>query len=463
MPKLMLDLGLRYDYFQPVEPRNHFLDYQIFRPASDSLIPYANGSIDTNNHNFSPKIGMAYRFNDRTVFRAAYNLNYWDPSIAYESSAFSPLNQTIQVGVPSSYAVAGLLQVTPPIASPPTAVNLPTIPPPVTGVVLNQPRYITPAQVKTPYVQSWTFDIQRDLSHGILASLAFVGNDGRDLPYTRDLNSAAPGTGVAGLPFAYLGQTAPVYQRGTGFSSNYNSLQVNLTKRFSPGLAFTLAYTYSKTMDYGAGLNPFLNNSYPFVNRGPANFDQTNILTITHNWMLPFGPGTPYFNHGFLSHILGPWELDGILRYGSGSPYTPTGSAAICECPGNTPTANPAGSYAGIAGSPNPGYYGLFSYLSPYQPGNQAFGQPGVGEFGVLGRNTLRVPGFTNYDGAISRYFLFREKTRIQFRLEAYNLSNSIQYQAPISTVSSSNFGLSTQTIPGLNNRLFQAVMKVAF
>jgi len=254
-----------------------------------------------------------------------------------------------------------------------------------------------------------------------------------------------------------------VLLRGTGFNSNYNSLQANVTKRFSGGLAFTAAYTFSKSLDYGAGLQPFLNNNNPFANYGPSNFDRTHIFTLTHNWRLPFGAGTAHLNKGVLAHVLGPWELDGILRTATGEPFTPTASAALCQCPGNTATADviPGPTLTGVNVFPT--YLGFFAF--PYSIPTITFTQPAAGMFGNIGRNAVRGPGFTNYDLALSRSFMFREAARIDLRAEAYNITNSPHFGAPIANVNSVNFGLSnsTATAMGLDARSFQAVVKVVF
>jgi len=453
MSRLTLDLGLRYDVFWPVQPRDHATDYSVYLPGANALAPLTNnntnGGVQLNKLNFAPRVGLAFRINDRTVVRAGYGLSFWNPNLAFESSIFTPSTNGVQEGLEGGYRLAGAFGTYPALMP--------------AGGVVNEEMYFSPTHVRTPYVQFYNVDIQRDITHGMLIDLAYVGNLGRELPYTWDINAAQPGTGAAGEMFDTLGQTAPVYERGTGYNSNYNSLQVNLTKRFSQGLAFTTAYTYSKALDYGAGMTPFLNNVNPLANYGPANFDRTNVVTFTHNWELPFGAGTAHLNSGVIGHILGPWQLDGILRYASGLPYTPTGSEAICDCPGNTPTANV------VAGSPlanattYPSYYGMFSLLSPYQFGNLAFGEAAPGTFGALGRNSVRAPGFTNYDLSLSRSFVFRERARIQFRAEAYNLTNSSHFGMPVTSITSPNFGLATTTPPGLGARLFQAVVRVIF
>lgn len=449
--RLTLDLGLRYDFFRQIQPRNNASLYSAFDPVTGTLAPLGSngvnryGNVQANTLNFAPRIGLAYRFNDRTVIRAGYGWAYWNPSMLFASSTLIPQMAYGETGVAGSYSTVpfGVL--------PGVAAN--------SAGVIDRSYFFSPSRVRTPYVQMFNVDVQRDMTHGILLDLAYVGNTGRELPYTQDVNAALPGTGVAGMPYSSLGITSPVFERGTGFNSNYNSLQVNLTKRFSQGVSFAAAYTYSKSLDNGAGLTPFLNNSYPWSNYGPSNFDQTNVFTLTHNLRLPIGAGTKYLSHGILGKVLGPWELDGIFRYGTGLPFTPTASPAMCNCPGNTPTAlvTPGPSYIAYA----PPFFGFFPY--PYLVQTSIYSQPAAGMFGNVGRNSLRGPSFTNYDLSLSRSFVFVEQTRLEFRAEAYNLANSTHFAMPITNVNSAAFGQSLATVPGLGPRTLQFALKLVF
>jgi hypothetical protein len=378
-------------------------------------------------------------------------MSYWNGAAQFAASSLIPATAGVESGVPGSFALApgtfGLFSTA-------GATSLTTAP--------NRAVYYTPSRLRTPYVQFYNFTIQRDLTHGILADVGYVGNLGRELPYTLNTNAALPGTGATGLPLnGAFGRTAGTFLRGTGFNSKYNSLQANITKRFSEGLSFSVAYTYSKSLDYGAGLTPFLNNTNPRANYGPSDFDRTHVFTLTHNWRLPFGTGTQHLNSGIAGRLLGPWQLDGILRHATGLPFTPTASAAFCQCPGNTPTADVVPGPPALGFTAFPSFFGFFEV--PYLFPTIAFAQPANGSFGNVGRNAVRGPDFTNYDLSVSRQFVFVEHTRLEFRAEAYNLSNSTHFGPPIANVNSANFGLSTGTALGLGERTFQFALKLVY
>jgi hypothetical protein len=109
------------------------------------------------------------------------------------------------------------------------------------------------------------------------------------LPFIEQLNGASPGTGLAGLPYASLGRTGGTLLFDNALTDNYNSLQVKLSKRFSKGLSFNSAYTYSKALGYTSGNDMLLNPFNLQSNYGPLDYDRQSVLRISHLWELPFG------------------------------------------------------------------------------------------------------------------------------------------------------------------------------
>jgi hypothetical protein len=318
--------------------------------------------------------------------------------------------------------------------------------------------------MKTPYVQNFDFLIQHDVGkYGLIASIGYVGNLGRELPYSLETNSAVAGAGVLGQPFntAQFGRTASTIERLTGLTSNYNSLQANLTKRFSQSLSFTMAYTYSRALDYGGGLNPLLNNLNVRSNYGPADWDRTHMFTVSHVWRLPIGADSNFLHEGIIGRILGPWQIDGLFTWVSGTPFTLTADPTLCNCPGNTPTASTIVTGTTTTFVPVPTFFGFLPI--PYQSLNFAYTQPPANSFGNLGRNSVRGPGYANYNVSLFRSFVIYEQARLEFRAEAYNLTNSAHFANPIANVSSANFGQSIATLPYDPERRLQVAVRILF
>ncbi len=292
--------------------------------------------------------------------------------------------------------------------------------------------------------------IQQGAPGGFVADVAYVGNVTREQPFIQPINVAQPGTGVQGLPFASTGLTAPLFQEGNGLTSNYNALQVNLTKRLSKGASFALAYTFSKALDRGTFLmDPFNLRS----NYGPANWDRRHMLVISHVFDLPFGTGTNRWNQGIVAKILGNWQITGLFTYATGTPYTIVSDPLPCACPG-IPAV-----FANATTTPN------IDGRASFNPA--LFSSPTSG-FGTLGRNSVRGPDLTVYNVALLKGFPLAENRKIELRAEAYNLVNTSQYGTPYSNVSLPNFGQATgaSLLNGLfggGGRLFVLGARVLF
>ncbi len=455
---LTLDIGLRYELFSPLQPRNAAGNF-IYDLPSNMLLPIGQGFVNGRGNvrwdtdDWAPRFGFAYRMGEKTVVRGGYGISYWNGTAQF-GNEFVNANSGLEQGVNGSYNVAGSFSQVP-------------FPPVISGatVARNATYYVVPRNIQTPYVQSFNFSIQRDLGWATVLDVSFVGALGRELPFVQNVNAAAPGTGTAGLPFnvpAYGNRTSPIYLESTGANSNYNALQFNLTKRFSKNLGMTLAYTWSKSLDNTNGLTPLQDNYNTTNNYGLSNFDRTNVLTISHVWQLPFGAGTNHLSSGVLGHILGPWQIDGVFTYASGTPWTPTADAGLCACPGNTVRAEvvPNG-YSTVIGY-YPTFFGFYPFA--YNVQNYALAQPAAGSYGDVARNALRGSGITNYNMSVFRSFVMREGMRLEVRGEAYNLANSSFFANPsVTNVNAGNFGQSTSLLPGFSQRTIQLALRLVF
>ncbi len=453
---LTLDVGLRYELYTPIKAR-YAAAASNYDPSTNALLVCGVGSVDMacgirlEKNNWAPRFGIAYRMKNRAVIRAGYGISYWTGRFGFTGGTLStqfPVIYNIQNGATGDFIVDGsfnTLPVVTPVAIPSSGRITPAP---------NQAFFVIPPHNPMPMVQSYNVAYQRELGWNTTFDVAYVGNLGTHLPFNQAFNAALPGTGLAGKPLvAAFGRTADVSVRGNGVSSNYNSLQSNLNKRFSHGLTFTAAYAWSRSLDVGSDQASFVINNNFRRNYGPSNYDRTHMLTISHSYELPFGVGKRYLRSGLAAYIVGNWQLNGIYRFATGVPFNITTDATPCNCPGN-------GNYANVVHAT--------SILGGIGPGQKwfdvtAFAAPPPNTFGNAGRNIVRGPHLSNYDMSVFRIFPIRERARLEFRGEFYNLTNTPHFANPSGAVTSGNFGEISSTLGGYGNREIQLALRLVF
>ncbi len=249
--KLTLNLGMRYEYATPRWEKHNVLSN--FDPSTNTILQAKDGSIydkslvNPDRNNFAPRLGFAYSVDSKTVLRGGYGISYIHQNrvgsadllgINYPQVVIATINQsnptdasflTTQQGYP-----AGL-----------TNAN--------TFSVANANIAYIPKNYKTPWVQSYFFSLQRELTRDMVLDIGYVGNDSNQLPLIADYNQATPQpTATSNLPLAarrpIQGYGAITWFNPAGFS-NYNSLQVKLEKRFAYGLQFLNSFVYGKAID----------------------------------------------------------------------------------------------------------------------------------------------------------------------------------------------------------------------
>jgi hypothetical protein len=238
--------------------------------------------------------------------------------------------------------------------------------------------------------------------------------------------------------------------RTNGLNNNYNSLQTNITKRFSSGLSFTTAYTWSKALGVGDDQGGFVVQTDIRRNYGPTGYDRTHMFVASHLYEFPLGRGRRYATSGPASWILGGWQLNGVFRWVSGAPFTPTADATPCNCPGNS-------NFADVV-APTRYVEETGRGLLWFDP--TSFAAPGANRFGNAGRNSLRGPGYKNYDASLVRNFRFTERTRLEARAEAYNLTNTPRWGNPVNSVNNAAFG---QILSASGERELQLALRLTF
>ncbi|HEY2017472.1 MAG TPA: TonB-dependent receptor [Bryobacteraceae bacterium] len=456
-PKLTLDLGVRYEYYSAVTPR-YKGGASNYEPSSNSLLVAGYGdvsmstAVDAKPTYFAPRLGAAYSLNSKTVIRAGYAISFWEERFGFTGGTLNtqyPVIYNVQNGTQNDFKIDG------------SANNIPVVPLlpiPDNGIISpapNQAFYYMPKDFTLPSVYNYNLAVQRQITDTMTIDAGYVGNVGRHLAYAQNLNVGRPGAGPnAQLYNQLFGRTATTTIRAYGVNSDYNSLQVNFTKRWRRGLHVTLAYAFSKSLDVNGENGGFLDNLNFKRTYGPSSFDQTHMLTINHVYQLPFGKGQPLLNKGgVLAAVLSNWQASGVFRRFTGTPFTPTAPVTSCNC------ASVSSIYADVVGSPQYPHG-----IGPGQPwvSPSAFALPVPNTFGNAGRDILRGPGLTNYDLNIVRKFPVKEKVNLEFRLEANNATNTPHFANPGALVGSATFGIITAS--GYNgNRLVQTALRLTF
>jgi hypothetical protein len=357
-----------------------------------------------------PRIGFAWSPGNstKTVIRAGYGIFYhWDNSNQESLRLNPPYSTSANISNTS-------------LSNPGGGVNK------LFPVNLNafDPNYLY------PNVQQWSIGVQRQLPGQFVFSASYVGNHAVHLDQEPNLNQPQPSLAVAnGLVNVatvrpYLGYGNIVWDERNA-SANYNALQVSANRRFDNGFAFQFSYTYSKSIAFGFGQNPFVQPD----EKALSNLDQTHNVTINYIYDLPF------FRHssGFAHALLGGWEWSGIATFQSGFPFTVTISGDRAGVGGGTQRPNVIGT---------PAILGTVSQF--FNTG--AFALPALGTFGNEGANTVRGPGIANdFTMNFFKNFGFRlfgkEGQKLRIGAEIFNIFNHANFSAVGAVFASATYG----------------------
>jgi hypothetical protein len=454
---LTLTLGLRYELF----PIMHRADRGIELLDLNSPVQLgANGrpngfmkvligdrggnpsslGVESSKKLFAPRIGLAYRIGDDTVIRAGYGLTYDPMPFGRPLRGFYPLTIAQQfvstaAGRDLTYTPYGnVSQGIPFFTGPDLSSGIVDLP----GTVEMRTPY--PRQLNRGYIQSWNLFVERKLISDIKVEVGYVGTQTTHQLADIQYNAAEPG-GLQPLATKY-GRTASTLLWDGFLSSNYHAMQIAVNRRFSRGLFIKGAYTWSKainmTDDTGwAGLT-FNAPSAISKNRALAGYDIPHNLQIGAAYELPFGKGKTWVTDGAAAAILGGWTVSPVFSSVKGRPFTVSAAGASLAAPlGGTQTPDligPINKLGGIGsavpGVPNQPFYATSSFRVV----------SGTPRYGSAGRNIVRGPGFVNLDLSIMRTFRITEGSTLDFRVDAFNFTNTPHFNNPASNISAANF-----------------------
>ena len=402
---------------------------------------------------FAPRIGLAWNVlgDNKTVVRVAYGIFYSFPEgLLYQrTDATQPTDLLLSIPNPPSFDNPYLGfpggDPFPRPHIPPSQFSTYQFIRPLSGGTLDPTS-------KVGYIQNWNLTIEHQFQNNIAVSLAYVANHGANVMGSRQFNPAilAPGATVGN-------ENARRLYPGLGsveFASSYvydefNSVQLNVTKRFSKGLQILSNFVYGKTIDNTSSAtegnagppNPFNFRSA----RGPADFDQKFRFNLSTVYVVP------HVNvNGIGNVLMNGWQFNAIASVYSGLPFTVlSGTDRSLSGTGND--------YADLVGNPArvAGFTSIRQYFN-----TAAFAPAATGTFGNSGRNILRGPNFADLDVSLFKDFRFTERYRLQVRGESFNVQNRANFSNPTSSVSAGTFG----RITAANDpRVMQLAMKLFF
>ena len=498
---LTINAGLRYELVTPQYVDGDHL--ANFNPSTNTLVQSTGGSVTQRalvgmpKLNFAPRIGFSYGLNDKTVFRGGYGISfdqfnreggenllaYNGPYIVNSSitqNAITKVNNVPTITTPCATNVQNANCFSPTQQG--YGVNF--VSAAGFSTALAQTRYI-PKNIATGYSQAWHFGLQRTLKQGTLLDVSYVGEHGVKIWVLDDINQAPPNvnnpdlvtgcnsTATAGC--VTLLNRRPI-QGFTGIegSSNagmmiYHGAQVRLEHRYSNGLYLLNAFSYSRTIDNASGHLDTPNNDNSRVNlanlkgeRGQSAYNQPLNDTLTAIWDLPYGRGRHWgaSANTAMQIIAGGWQVSVIETATSGQPVN-----LIYSEPSQFDVSDLLNYRPNVSGNPkNPrglwvkGATSLTGYLSA---SSVSLPTDVSKPYGNAGRNSFRDNAFYQTNMGLHKEFpLWSESSNLDFRAEAFNLFNNVNYNAPDSNRANGSFGNITGFFPP---RQLQLALKLNF
>jgi hypothetical protein len=442
---ITLDLGLRWEFYKPLQGIQGQGALSNYDPTTNTLHVAGYGSTDlalnVKNYfkNFGPRTGVSWRLNEQTVVRAGYGAS----AIPFPDNRFAfafPVKQNYANPQPNGFPRAGSMAAgfpTPVLAAIPSDGIIP-----VSGSLQNSLFDVIPDTLHEGKLHSWNVAFQRQLPYGFTADIAYVGSKGVDLVADLDTNaSLVYGSGNAGRPqFAQFNRTGTNRTRTNFGKSRYNGLQIKVDRRFLNGLLVTNSYTLGQSKDL-AQENTGINTPIDFnLVWARSDTDRLHNYVLSSVYELPWGPHKRWMSDSTLGKIIGGWQVSGLFVAQSGQALTIGGNGTLLNTPGNTAFVNLTGDNK-VLGGLGPGLL----YFDP-----SVYSLPAAGVQGNQKRHSgPDGPGFWQLDGALFKRFALGSSRYGEFRVDAYNVTNSVRWGNPttgFSTSTGNTFGQITGT-----------------
>lgn len=461
-PNLTLNYGLNWTYQGPVfDPTDRI---STFIPADGGITPVSNiGSLWPQDlTDFGPRFGFAYqpKFSSKLVVRGGYGIFYQVPNMNYFGDNNPPNGGATGIlanpgGTSPVYTLANPAPLT--IQSGVPIFSGSAIPPPPYGV------FSVSQNFKTASVQNSNLNVQYQIGASSVLEVGYVGSLSRHLPTTLDINQIPIGSSEVNASRPYAGafpDLGTINQIESVANGYYNGLLVSLTTVNYRGLSIKLNYTYGHARDDLSGARGVIpQNSYCLkCDYGNSDFDIRHTFVTFVNYALP----TP--NRAKL--LLGGWQLNSLLSFNSGAPFTVFSGQDTSLTGENNDRAEVVGNpFQGVPSSNQAA--GVVYWFNP-----SAFALPTPGTYSNQSRNEFHGPPTYQVDFSIFKTFKIRERISLQLRGEIFNLFNTRDLSGPNNTATSSGLGQVTSTLdigngaPGIGTgapRNVQLAAKITF
>jgi hypothetical protein len=449
--RLSLNLGLRYEYspwlkgyrgqvgaFDPTSSRPIIiasdseqvdLDAQFAGPAAYALFQDAIQTSSqaglplavtaTDKKQFAPRLGFAWRpFGEKTVVRGGYGIFYEAESSTDRVNNFMipfKLDQTVF----NDQAIPARTMADPFLGAALVNSAAPSL----------NPAY---AEASMGSDQHWNIGFQQELMANTVLEVDYVGNKGTHLSGTTAINNppAGPGAIQSRRPYPRYGAISYMSQ---DVSSIYHALQAKLERRLSGGAWYVVSYTFSKNIQRANAPAVGQNTVWE---RALTDFDIPHNLAVSFGYELPFGRGKRLLNNrgGLVNALFGGWQTQAILVVRSGRPFTPTIGADRANT--GVGGQRPDRISSGKLDTPTPErWFDVSAFILPAQFA-----------YGNSGANILREDRYKSLDFSIFKQFRITEGSKLQFRAEAFNLTNTPSFAIPSAAIDTSSAGRVTST-----------------
>lgn len=435
--QLTVNYGVRYTYPGVVADDRNTL-YNFDPAAGFTPIPLFNRDLK----DIAPRFGLSWtprKDSTDTVVRAGYGWFFDQPTVG--QFVYNNIGNTGATGIYSN-----------------PAGSTPVFQPSVTNVTFASgasifPSTLTPTSTvgafainknyKTAYLQNFNLNVEQQMTRNTLLTLAYVGSLGRRLALVYDINQ--PINGVR--PYSSMYPTLlAINQVNSGGTSNYNSFQMSLRQATWHGLSATAYYTWARAMDYASSVTTPMNSYNLRADYGPSTFDIRNTFTGFAQYDVPqLGHFAPRLTKG--------WQLNALYLFSGGTPINPQVGSNVSGTSENKDRPNVVAGVPLYAGKPelttSTSSARTYRYLS-----SGTFTSPQTGTatcycYGNARRDSIYGPGFGDVDFSLFKRTPITERVQSELRAELYNIANQANFANPSATISSSSYGILTQTRNG--------------